>query len=264
MRHRKNLRIIVVNPKQVMRNIISLASLILLNACFQSDDRKKEVFITDPDYVEFERLVSPDGSALLLNYGIDLGAFGYGRAGTAILNLYDTMKNLRQFTLPNTLTDARWIDDSTVSAKFNIIPSIRMGKNIVLKDTFINGINVLLNPENDATDSLLVVHREISPNGKLELIAYRYVGKGDQFTPIHVSIVSPGADIPKYGNYYIGEKESDYVLGSSWSKENDVIFYSNTQFNGMIEYYFVWNRPEINYSVIVNDSKYRGKYLWSH
>jgi hypothetical protein len=30
---------------------------------------------------------------LLLNYGVDLGATGYGRAGTAILKLSDTIIN---------------------------------------------------------------------------------------------------------------------------------------------------------------------------
>lgn len=247
-----------------MRIVVPLALLILFNSCLHLDDRKKEVFTTDSDYVEFERLISPDSSALILNYGIDLGALGYGRAGTAVLKMNDTLKDLRQFTLANTLTEVRWTNVNTVSAKFDIIPSIRMGENLSLKDTSVNGIHLLISPKNDASDSLVIEHRETSPNGKYELIAYRYIRERDNISPIHVSIIPAGANIPKYGNYYIGERESDYVLGGSWSKENNVIFYSNNQFDGMIEYYFVQNRPAVKYSVIVNDSKYGGKYLWSH
>ena len=247
-----------------MRNVVPLALLMLLSACFQLYDRKKEAFTTDSDYVEFERLISPDSSAILLNYGIDLGALGYGHAGTAILRLKDTLKDLRQFTLPNTLTEVRWIDNSTVLAKFDIIPSIRMGENVLLKDTTVNGIHVVIAPKNDASDSLVVEHRETSPNGKHELLAYRYIIDSDDISPVHVSVIPAGAEIPKYGNYYIGQRSSDYVLGGTWSKENDLIFYSNNQYSEMIQYYFVKNRPAVKYSVIVNDSKYGGKYLWSH
>ena len=245
-----------------MRNVVPLALLVLFNSCFQLYDRKKEIFTTDSDYVEFERLISPDGSALLLNYGIDLGATGYGCAGTAVLTLEDTLKDLRQFTLPNTLTEVKWIDNRTVSAKFDIVPSIRMGESLSLKNTTVNGIHVVITPKNDASDSLVVEYREMSPNGKYELIAYRYIIDSEDITPIHVSIISAGAEIPKYGNYYIGERTSDYVLGGTWSKESNLIFYSNNQYSDMIEYYFVKNRPSVKYSVIVNDSKYGGKYLW--
>ena len=54
--------------------------------------------MTDQDYVENYREYSPDSSMLLINYSLDLGAFGYGQAGTAILKLSDTTKNLRDFS----------------------------------------------------------------------------------------------------------------------------------------------------------------------
>ena len=98
----------------------------LLFGCV-SYDRKQEVFKTDKDFVEFWRQQSPDSLMILLNYGIDQGAFGYGHAGTAVLKLSDTTHNLRQFTLSNSLDHFKWLDDKTISAKFDIMPSIRIG-----------------------------------------------------------------------------------------------------------------------------------------
>ena len=81
--------------------------------------------MTDQDYVENNREFSPDSSMLLINYSLDLGAFGYGQSGTAILKLSDTTKNLRDFSLPNTLTRIKWLDNQTISAQFDILPSLR-------------------------------------------------------------------------------------------------------------------------------------------
>lgn len=94
----RNLRgILFLDTVRGMKQFALLVFLICLSAClFQ--ERKQEVFMTDSDYAEFERRFSPDSSMLLLNYGIDLGATGYGQEGTAILKTQDTSKNLRLFT----------------------------------------------------------------------------------------------------------------------------------------------------------------------
>ena len=96
----------------------------LLFGCI-SYERKQDVLKTDKDFTEFWRLTSPDSSMILLNYGINHGAFGYGHAGTAVLKLADTTKNLRQYTIAYNLDRFKWLDSKTVSAKFDIIPFLR-------------------------------------------------------------------------------------------------------------------------------------------
>ncbi len=75
--------------------------------------------MSDGDFVQFDRKLSPDSSMILLSYGIDLGAFGYGQAGHAILKLTDTTKNLRNFTLPNTLKHLNWVDTKSIVAQID-------------------------------------------------------------------------------------------------------------------------------------------------
>lgn len=96
-----------------MRKVFHLLILILLSSC-NLYERKEEVFITDNDFVENYREYSPDSSMVLINYSIDLGAFGYGYAGTAILKAVDTTKNLREYTLANDYTRVKWIDNKNM------------------------------------------------------------------------------------------------------------------------------------------------------
>jgi hypothetical protein len=236
----------------------------LLFGCV-SYDRKKEVFKTDNDYTEFWRQPSPDSSMLLISYGIDLGAFGYGHAGTAILKLIDTTKNLRLFTLPNNFGRVKWLDNKTILAQFDTIPFIRDGKSSTFNDTIINRITVKVSAYDfiEPDSKLIIEHREKSPNGQYELVAYRYTNDIHNLNFIHVSIITTGEQIPKYGNYLIGDIHSDYVLNGTWDKDNNIIFYSNKQYADMIQYYLVHNRSNIPYKIIVDDTKYGSKYLWT-
>lgn len=236
----------------------------VLFGCF-SYDRKQEVFKTDKDFAEFSRQFSPDSSMLLLNYGVDLGATGYGRAGTAILKLIDTTKNLRLFTLPNTFDRVKWIDNQTVSAKFDTIPLIRDGKSSPLKDTIINGVTVRVSSYDyiEPNSKQIIEHRETSPNGQHELIAYRYINDEHNLNFIHISVISTGGQISKYGNYIIADSQSDYVLNGTWDKDNNLIFYSNKLYADMVQYYLVHNRPNIKYKVVIDDKAYSSKYRWT-
>lgn len=220
--------------------------------------------MADQDYVEFYREFSPDSSMLLINYGIDLGAFGYGQSGTAILKLSDTTKNLRDFSLPNTLTRLKWLDNQTISAKFDILPSLRVGEKTNLTDKEINGIKIKVSALDyiDKDDHLEIEHRELSPNGQFELVAYRYLKSRRNLNFIHISVIPVGEKIPKYGNYFIADMQSDYILYGTWGKDNELEFYSNTQYFDLIQYYLVKDRPKINYSIITDDKKFDGKYRW--
>lgn len=219
----------------------------------------------DQDYVEGSREYSSDSSMLLVRYSIDLGAFGYGQAGTAVLHISDTTKNLRLFTLPNTLTRVTWLDNKTLAAKKDIIPSVRMGKVPEVEDTVINGIKVNVS-ELDYIEPeyhLEVEHRETSPNGEFDLIAYRYLKNRSNLNFIHVSVVPKGSKIPKYGNYFIADMMSDYILYGTWNKNNELLFYSNSQYSDMIQYFLVKDRPSINHRIVEDNERYSNKYRWT-
>jgi hypothetical protein len=247
-----------------VKQLIAIFILTLLNSCF-SYDRKQEVFMSDKDFTEFDRQYSPDNSMLLLNYGIDQGAFGYGHAGTAVLKLSDTIKNLRLFTLSNSFNRVQWSDNRTVSAKFDTIPFIRSGKQANSKDTEINGVKVFVSSYDyiEPTAQQRIEHRETSPNGQYELVAYRYLNDKHNLSFIHVSIIPAGGQIPKYGNYLIADMQSDYVLNGKWDKDNSLIFYSNNIYADMVQYCLVHNHPNIKYKVINDDKTYSSKYMWT-
>jgi hypothetical protein len=221
--------------------------------------------MTDQDYVEFYREYSPDSSMLLINYGIDLGAFGYGQSGTAILKLSDTTKNLRDFSLPNTLTRLKWLDNKNISAQFDILPSLRTGEKNALTDKDINGIKIKVSALDyiEKDYHLEIEHRELSPNGQFELVVYRYLKDRSNLNFIHISVIPVGGQIPKYGNYLIADMQSDYVLNGTWTEKNKLKFYSNSQYSDLIQYYLVKDRERINYEIVTDDKEYGSKYRWT-
>lgn len=221
--------------------------------------------MTDQDYVENYREFSPDSSMLLINYSLDLGAFGYGQSGTAILKLSDTTKNLRNFSLPNTLTRLKWFDNQTISAQFDILPSLRSGEKITLTDQEINSVKIKVSALDyiDKDDHLEVEHRELAPNGQFELVAYRYLKDRSNLNFIHISIIPVGGQIPKYGNYLIADMQSDYVLNGTWTEKNELKFYSNSQYSDLIQYYLVNDRAKIKYEIVTDDKEYGSKYRWT-
>ena len=220
--------------------------------------------MTDSDYAEFDRQYSPDSSRILLNYGVDLGAFGYGKAGKAVLNLADTMKNLREFTINQPLTRTIWISNDSISGSIDIIPYIRSGEKYELKNETINGIEVIVTPYDFIEQDFhqIIEFREMSPNQKYELVAYRYCESRSALNFIHVSIIEIGQEIPKYGNYLIADMQSDYVFDGGWTKDNKLIFYTNELYADMVQYYLVKNRPSIEYKLIVDNDKFGSKYRW--
>lgn len=221
--------------------------------------------MTDQDYVENYREFSPDSSMLLINYSLDLGAFGYGQSGTAILKLSDTTKNLRDFSLPNTLTRLKWLDNQTISAQFDILPSLRTGEKITLTDKEINSVKIKVSALDyiDKDDHLEIEHRELAPNGQFELVAYRYLKDRSNLNFIHISVIPVGGQIPKYGNYLIADMQSDYVLKGNWTEKNELKFYSNSQYSDLLPYYLVDSRPKINYKLVTDDKRFGSKYRWT-
>jgi len=247
-----------------MRKIFFLFTFLIISSC-NLYDRKEDVLMADQDYVENYREFSPDSSMLLINYSLDLGAFGYGQAGTAILKLSDTAKNLRNFSLPNTLTRVKWLDNKNISAEYDILHLVRSGETIAFKDQKINNIKVKVTALDyiDKDDHLEIEHKEKSPNGEFELVAYRYLKDRSNLGLIHISVIPVGSKIPKYGNYFISDMESDYVLFGKWTKNNDLEFYSNSQYSEFIQYYLVHNRPKFKFKIVTDDKKYGSLYRWT-
>ncbi len=244
-----------------MRKITYILVLILFTSC---NSASSQVFMTDKDFVEHDRQYSPDKSMFILNYSLDTGAFGFGNGGNAVLKISDTSKNLKQFNLPDNLIMVKWIDNKTISARIDIIPFIRSGKNIEIKDTEINGVKIKVSPFDYIEDDyhLDIEHRETSPNGQLELIAYRYLKDRNNLNFIHVSVINKGEAIPKYGNFFIASMQSDRILNGTWSKDNTLLFYSNSNDTQYIQYYFVHDKPDIKFEVITDDALYGSKYRW--
>lgn len=242
-----------------MKNVFLIILLTTMTSC-KLHNRKAEVFMADKDYIEIYRRFSPDSSKLLINFSLDHGAFGSGGTGTAIIKVSDTAKNLREYWLPETLTGARWLDNQNVYAEFDIIPSIREGKEIEIKDTVINNIKIKISALDyiDEYDSLEIVHKEVSPNKKFELVAYRY----GYSKPLHISIIESGTQIPKYGNYFIATKESDYIFFGKWTENNELEFFSNNLYSDLIKAYLVKTRKNVNYKIITDDKKYGRQYRW--
>ena len=239
-------------------------TLAILTSC-NFEDRKNEVYITDKDYVENYKQYSPDSSMILINYSLDLGAFGYRPEGTAIIKITDTTCNLRDFTLPNTFTNLRWLDSLHISSQIDNLASLRSGEKTEFKNEEINNVEIIVSGLDyiDSLDHLKIEHREISPNGKFELIAYRYVRARSKFDFIHISVIPVGGQIPKFGNYLIADNKSDYVFNGIWTKSNELEFYSNSEYSDLVPYFLVQNRPKINYKIVIDDKKYGSKNRWT-
>jgi hypothetical protein len=219
--------------------------------------------MSDKDFVEHERLYSPDKSMLILNYSVDIGAFGYGNGGKAVLRPSDMAKNLKDFDLPSNLIQVKWVDNETISAGIDIIPSIRSGKKIEISDKEINGVRIRISPVDfiQETSRLQIEYRETSPDGHHELVAYRYYYENDM-NFIHVSVIKKGDSIPKYGNYLIGDRQSDRVFGGTWTKDDTLLLYTNSLDKDYVQYFFVHDKPDIRFEVVSDDKRYGSKYRW--
>lgn len=220
--------------------------------------------MTDKDFYEYYRVYSPDSSMLLLDYGIKLGALGVAPGGKAILKPNDTTKDLRLFSIPMSLLSIKWLNNQTITGTYDVYPLLRDGIKVDTTEIKINNVQVKPVPYDyiSADSELKIEHKETSPDGKYELVAYRY-SDPHNVNFIHVSVISLGQKLPKYGNYFIADEESDYILYAKWGKGNRLVFYSNSENAEMIPNFLIKNRPDIDYKIVVDEKTYGGKYLWT-
>ncbi len=220
-------------------------------------------YIKDEDFKEFSRLYSPNRNKILLYYASHKGPFGYHIRGTAVINVKDTAGNLLPYTLPKTLTDVKWVNDSHATAQFNIMPSVRRGNTVNFNDTTINGvqIKVTLNDFIELNDCMNVLYRETSPDRKHQLVVYRY-GNDIKRSFIHLSVIPVNGNLPKYGNYFIANLQSDYIYYARWSRKNELMFFSDDVGKDLVFYGLVKTRPNIGYQIVSDDDRYKGKVRW--
>jgi hypothetical protein len=236
--------------------------VVLIAAC--NTGKRQSAMITDDDFREFYRIYSPNKSKLLLNYGAHHEAFGYAIRGTAILKMSDTSGNLVKFTLPNTLGNFKWKGKDTVNASFDIINSLRNGTKVTAQDTVVNGVFVKVKTEDyiDDSDQLQLLHRETSPNGKQQLLVYRYGNRTDSTKFIHIAVVAAHAAVPRYGNYFIAQAQNDYILYARWSRNNTLILFTNNEGKELIYYGLVRPRPTVDYQIVADNDRYKNAKKW--
>lgn len=245
---------------KTLRNITKAFFLLMVlfaNGCF--DDGH---YISDKTFIEISREYSPNKRKLILNYKFDQGAFGYSTGYTSVLNSNSLDGDLRPFNLPDKYNEAKWVDNNTIKAEVNIISDIREGKSIDYEPFKI--LDVTVNPklvDIPENGKLIIESKKNSPDEEKELIAYRYA-IDEKRGLLHISIIRKDGEIPRIGNYFIGTDSSDYLFNAKWLTNDEIQFETNSTDGELAKYYFLKNRPLTKFTIVINDNKYKSKYLW--
>jgi len=215
--------------------------------------------ITSPGtFTEFSRTYSPDSSRFLLNYDYVQGAWDGERSSVvAILNSTDSVKpdNIKYSYSTYDFDKIYWKGNDTVLIEDKYTEFISQGKSH-LKDTILNGVTVKITHRDpiDISFTRKIFYRDISPNGKYDLIVYKYVKpvNGNYF--LNISIINKGDSIPKYGNFYISRWDFDCFTDIRWDSASvlDIKVYESCYY--AFKDYLVKNKPGIKYNVQINDT----------
>src|SRR5207253_6961440 len=135
----------------------------------------------------------------------------------------------------------RWNSDGSLTVTIKLIQCLQ--EHVVCKPGHELVLNTAINVELD--DDIgdrppLVENRLTSPDGKLDLVAYRYPKPG-YLNPIHISIVRAGQPFPKYGNFFIGHYSGDGLLAGRWTVDDAILFRTNTTQQILSQYGFIEN-----------------------
>ncbi|MEO8769823.1 MAG: hypothetical protein ABI402_07055 [Ferruginibacter sp.] len=209
-------------------------------------------------FTEFTRTYSPDSSKFLLSYDYVQGAWDGGRSSSvAILNSTDSVKseNIKYYYSTYDFDKIYWKGNDTVLIEDKYTAFISQGKS-PLKDTVLNGVTIKIIRKDpiDTSFTQKIFYRDTSPNGKYELIVYKYVKpvNGNYF--LNISVINKGDAIPRFGNFYISRWDFDCFNDIRWDSKNVLdckvsssCYYSFTD-------YLVKSRPNIKYNVKINDT----------
>jgi hypothetical protein len=215
--------------------------------------------ITSPGtFTEYSRIYSPDSSKFLLNYAYEQGTWDGGRSSFfAILNSSDSVKqdNIKYSYSTYDFDKIYWKSKDTIIIEDKYTEYISQGKS-PLKDTVLDGVIVKITHIDpfDTSFKRKIFYRETSPNGKYDLVVYKYVKpvNGNYF--LNISVINKGDSLPKFGNFYISRWDFDCFTDIRWNKESVLdckvsssCYYSFTD-------YLVKNRPNIKYKVQIDDT----------
>jgi hypothetical protein len=235
-----------------MKIINWISAFILFSATISS-------CITSPGtFTEFSRAYSPDSTKFLLKYDYVQGAWDGGRTWfVTILNSTDSVKpdNIKYSYSSLDFDKIYWESDDTIVIEEKYTEFISQGKSN-LKDTVLNGvaIRVIQRDPIDTSFTRKIFYRDTSPNGKYDLIVYKYVKPQNGNYFLNISIITKGDSIPRFGNFYISRFDFDCFTDIRWDstsildiKVSESCYYSFTD-------YLVKSRPDIKYKVQINDT----------
>jgi len=208
--------------------------------------------------MEFSRTYSPDSSNFLLKYGFAQGAWDGGRSTlTTIMNSTDSVKpdNIKYSFSSYDYDKIYWKGNDTVIIEDKYTEFISQGKS-PLTDTVLNGVTVKIIHKDpiDTSFTRKIFYQDTSPNGKYDLIVYKYVKpvNGNYF--LNISVINKGDTIPKFGNFYISRWDFDCFNDIRWDsasvldcKVSESCYYSFAD-------YLVKDRTNIKYRVQINDT----------
>lgn len=187
-------------------------------------------YLTDKDILVNKKIFSPDENYVILNYVYDIGALGYTTMFTAVVPVKDESENLSKFRLPIAYKKAKWLSNDSIAVEVDIRPYLAKMKEFKQEVLRIGDIRIIVQTKGFNTSSpLFVEHRALSPDGRKELVAYRYrdsMASGH----LHISIINEGETIPALGNLYIGNEYRDYVYFGEWRTPDKIALYTDDKY----------------------------------
>jgi hypothetical protein len=156
---------------------------------------------------------------------------------TAVVPVKDESKNLSKSRLPIEYRKAKWLSNDSIEVEVDIRPYLAKKKEFKQEVSRIGDINILVQTKGfDTSSPLFVEHRAPSPDGRKELVAYRYRDRmaGGH---LHISIINDGDTIPALGNLYIGNEYHDHVYFGEWRTSGKVALYTADKY--MAEQYLL-------------------------
>lgn len=203
-------------------------------------------------FKESSRSYSPDNTKYLLHYYyIEIPWAAGAEKSIAVLKPTQSIRKANKFSLSGSYIDTvYWKGNDTVIAEENFIEYQRRSKSYFKDSVFsLNGvfIETVLKDPIDSDYSKKIIHQELSPDQKRELIVYTYEKSGSDYYLLNVSVINIHDTIPKFGNLFISERRC--ITHAKWSTANTLIFKIQYDCRFVAQYYFVKNRPHVNVNV---------------